>query len=215
MNELLQDVRYGARTLIKSPGFTAVAVLTLALGIGANSAIFSFVDAVLLRPLPYHNADRIVLVREKPPGGSRNVVSALNFLDWKTANAVFEPLVATTGGSMTLSGVEEPVLLRASRVSSGYFDIFQIKPALGRTFAPDEDQPGKKHVIVLSHKLWATTFGGDTGIIGRSLTLDGEPYTVIGVMPEGSAFDRGFNLMWAGADRPPTPAAAGCAARSW
>jgi predicted permease len=173
-----------------------VAVLTLALGIGANSAIFSFVDAVLLRPLPYHHADRIMLVWEKPPGGGRNVISALNFLDWKTGNSVFEPLVATTGSSMTLSGVEEPVLLRGARVSAGYFDIFQIKPALGRTFAPDEDEPGKEHVVVLSHKLWTTTFGADAGIIGRSLTLDGEPYTVIGVMPQGTAFDRGFSQMW-------------------
>ncbi|PYR56845.1 MAG: permease [Acidobacteria bacterium] len=196
MADLLQDIRYGARTLIKSPGFTAVAVLTLALGIGANSAIFSFVDAVLLRPLPYRHADRIMLVWEKPPGGGRNVISALNFLDWKTGNSVFEPLVATTGSSMTLSGVEEPVLLRGARVSAGYFDIFQIKPALGRTFAPDEDAPGKEHVVVLSHKLWTTTFGADAGIVGRSLTLDGEPYTVIGVMPQGTAFDRGFAQMW-------------------
>ena len=196
MGELLRDIRYGARTLIKSPGFTAVAILTLALGIGANSAIFSFVDAVLLRPLPYLHADRIVLVWEKPPGGGRNVISALNFLDWKTGNSVFEPLVATTGWSMTLSGVEEPVLLRGARVSAGYFDIFQIKPALGRTFAPDEDEPGKEHVVVLSHKLWTTTFGADAGIIGRSITLDGEPYTVIGVMPQGTAFDRGFAQMW-------------------
>jgi len=173
-----------------------VAILTLALGIGANSAIFSFVDAVLLRPLPYLHADRIVLVWEKPPGGGRNVISALNFLDWKTGNSVFEPLVATTGWSMTLSGVEEPVLLRGARVSAGYFDIFQIKPALGRTFAPDEDEPGKEHVVVLSHKLWTTTFGADAGIIGRSITLDGEPYTVIGVMPQGTAFDRGFAQMW-------------------
>jgi putative ABC transport system permease protein len=196
VGELLQDIRYGVRTLIKSPGFTVVAVLTLALGIGANSAIFSFVDAVLLRPLPYRHADRIMLVWEKPPGGGRNVISALNFLDWKTGNSVFEPLVATTGSSMTLSGVEEPMLLRGARVSAGYFDIFQITPALGRTFAPDEDEPGKEHVVVLSHKLWTTTFGADAGIIGRSLTLDGEPYTVIGVMPQGTAFDRGFSQMW-------------------
>ncbi len=196
MSELLQDVRYGARTLIKSPGFTVVAVLTLALGIGANSAIFSFVDAVLLRPLPYRDADRILYVWEKPPGGLRNGISTMNFLDWKTGNSVFETMAASTGGSMTLSGVQEPVLLRSGRVSAGYFDIFQIKPALGRTFASDEDEPGKEHVVVLSHRLWTSTFGGDTSIIGRSLTLDGEPYTVIGVMPEGSAFDRGFNQMW-------------------
>ena len=192
----MQDVRYCARTLLKSPGFTAVAVLTLALGIGANSAIFSFVDAVLLRPLPYRDAQRIVLVWEKPPGGTRNPNSALNFLDWKSQNTVFEPLAATTGGSVTLSGVSEPTLIRAGRVSAGYFDIFQITPAIGRTFAPDEDQPGKDHVVVLSHRLWVSTFAGEPSIVGRSILLDGEPFTVIGVMPEGSAFDRGFSQMW-------------------
>jgi putative ABC transport system permease protein len=196
IHDLAQDVRYGIRALVKAPGFAVVALLTLALGIGANAAIFSFVDGVLLRPLPYHDADRIVSVLEKPPGGTRNVISTLNFLDWKSQNTVFESFAATTGGSVTLSGVEEPTLLRAGRISASYFDIFQIKAALGRTFAPDEDQPGKEHVVVLSHKLWATRFGADPGLVGRSLTLDGDPYTVIGVMPEASAFDRGFNEMW-------------------
>jgi len=196
MRDLLPDSLYALRTLRKSPGFATVATLTLALGIGANSAIFSFVDGVLLKALPYTRADRIVLVWERPPGFDRNVISALNFLDWQKENTVFEHIAATTGGSLTLSGREEPVQLRAGRVSASYFEIFGVKPVLGRTFAPDEDQPGKELVVVLSHDLWATQFGSDAGIIGRSITLDGQPYTVIGIMPEGSSFDRGFARLW-------------------
>jgi hypothetical protein len=196
LGELAQDIRYGVRTLVKTPGFTAIAVLMLALGIGANSAIFSFVDGVLLGRLPYRHADRIVNLTEKPPGGTRNPISALNFLDWQSQSAAFAALAATTGGSMTLSGVAEAMLLRTGRVSAPYFDVFEIAPALGRTFAPDEDQPGKDHVVVLSHALWATTFGAYPSLIGHPLTLDGEPYTVIGVMPQSSIFDRGFNQMW-------------------
>jgi putative ABC transport system permease protein len=195
-NEIAQDVRYGFRTLARSYGFTTVAVLTLALGIGANSAIFSFVDGVLLKPLPYPDPERILQVWEKPPGGGNNVVSTANFLDWQRQSDVFETMVATSGGSMTLSGQGDPLMLRVGRVSAGYFDVFAIKPAIGRTFAPDEDQPGKDSVVVLSHRIWMTQFRADVGLVGRTITLDGRPFTVIGVMPEGSAFDRGFNKMW-------------------
>src|SRR5262249_35140182 len=194
--ELAQDIRYGIRALLRNPGFTVVAVMTLALGIGANSAIFSFVDGAMLRPLPYPDADRIVQVWEKPPRGLRNVISALNYLDWKSASTVFDALAAATGSPMTLSGVDEPVVLRAARVSASYFDIYRVPPAIGRTFAADEDQPGKERVVVLSHRLWMSRFGGDATLVGRTITLDGDLYTVIGVMPQGSAFDRGFNELW-------------------
>ena len=196
LTEIVQDLRHGARSLLKAPGFAAVAVLTLALGIGANSAIFSFVNGVLLRPLPYADPDRIVYVLERPPGGTRNAVSALNFSDWRDQNTVFESLAAATGGSVTLSGLGNPTLLRGGRVSASYFDVFGIKPVLGRTFHAGEDEPGNEHVVILSHRLWQTQFGADAGIVGRSLTLDGEPNTVIGVMPEGSAFDRGYQQLW-------------------
>jgi putative ABC transport system permease protein len=195
-NQLAQDIRYGFRTLTKSYGFTTVAVLTLALGIGANGAIFSFVDGVLLKPLPYPEPERILQVWEKPPGGGNNVVSTANFLDWQRQNDVFETMVATTGSQMTLSGYGDPIMLRVGRVSAGYFDVFGVKPALGRTFAPDEDQPGKELVVVLSHRTWTTQFGADSSIVGKSITLDGRPFTVIGVMPEGSAYDRAANRMW-------------------
>ena len=194
--EFLQDLRYGTRTLVKAPAFAAVAILTLALGIGANSAIFSFVDAALLKPLPYENPERILQIWEKPPGGGNNVVSAMNFLDWQRQTTSFEAMVASTGGSLTLTGHGEPVLLRAGRVSAGYFEVFRVAPLLGRTFAPDEDTPGKEHVVVLSHRLWASQFGSDPAIVGKAITLNSEPYTVIGVMPARSAFDRAFNQLW-------------------
>jgi hypothetical protein len=151
ISELVQDLRYGARSLVKARGFAAIAILTLALGIGANSAIFSFVDGVLLKPLPYRDPERILNLWEKPPGGGNNVVSAMNFLDWRAQSTVFETVVAATGGAMTLSGRGDPALLRVGRVSTGYFDIYGIKPALGRTFQPGEDEFGKHYVIVLSH----------------------------------------------------------------
>ena len=196
MGDLIQDVRYGLRTLRKSPAFTAVAILTLALGIGANSAIFSFVDGVLLKPLPYPEPDRIVLLWEKPPGGGNNVISALNFLDWKSQSDAFVFMAAATGGSMTLTGHGDPQQLRAGRVSAGYFDTFGVKPALGRAFATDEDQPGNDHVVVLSHRLWATEFGADPALVGRPIRLDNQPFTVIGVLPEGSPFDRTVSRLW-------------------
>jgi len=196
LHEFVHDLRYGARMFVKAPAFFAVAVLTLALGIGANSAIFSFVDAALLKPLPYENPERILQIWEKPPGGGNNVVSAMNFLDWQRQTSSVEAMTATTGSSLTLTGQGDPVLLRAGRVSAGYFNVFAVAPFLGRTFTPDEDTPGKEHVVVLSHRLWAAQFGSDPRIVGKSLTLNGEPYTVIGVMPARSAFDRSFNQLW-------------------
>jgi putative ABC transport system permease protein len=187
---LIQDIRYGVRSLAKTPSFTIVSLLTLALGIGANTAIFSFVDAVLLEPLPYPDSDRIVMVMEKPPGGGRNGISTLNYLDWKNQNSVFEYMTAFRGGVATLTGAGEPVQLRQGQVAPEYFQIFGVKPALGRTLAAGEDQPGKNHVVVLSHALWETQFGADPKLIGSAIRLDGEPYTVVGVLPAGGSFDR-------------------------
>jgi putative ABC transport system permease protein len=190
-----RDLQYAVRMLRKSPGYTAVAILTLAISIGANTAIFSFVDGVLLKPLPYPNADRIVRVLEKPPQGERNGISTLNFLDWQRDNTVFDYLSAQSGGGATLTGVSEPVQLRGGRVSADYFRIFGIEPALGRTFAPGEDQLGKHRVVVLSHALWVSQFGSDPGIVNRQILLDNQPHTVIGVL-KGGAFDRAFNQIW-------------------
>src|SRR6516162_998027 len=142
MTSLLQDLRYSARMLAHSPGFAIVALVTLALGIGANTAIFTFVDGILLKPLPYENADRIVRVLEKPPRGERNGISTMNFLDWQKDNQVFDFLAGQTGGGATLTGHGDPQQLRGGRVSAHFFEIFGIRAALGRTFLSDEDQLG-------------------------------------------------------------------------
>ena len=196
MSPFAQDLRYALRTLRSSPGFTAVAILTLALGIGANTAIFSFVDGVLLRPLPYPDADRIVRVLEKPPQGERNGISTLNYLDWHNDNTVFDFMAAQTGGGATLGGVSEPIQLRGGRVSARYFDIYGIKAALGRTFLPGEDQLGKEKIVILSNALWVTQFGSDPSIVNKSILLDNESYQVVGVLPAGGAFDRAAAQIW-------------------
>jgi len=196
MDTVTHDVRFALRIIKNSPGFTAVAVLTLALGIGANSAIYSFVDGVLLRPVPYPHPEEIVNVWEKPPNHDRNGISTLNFLDWKNQNTVFTAMAARTGGSATLTGVDAPIELRGSRVSAQYFDVLGVKAALGRTFAPDEDQPGKEQVVVLSNRLWQSRFGADGGIIGRTVHLDNNPYTVIGVLPADDPSNRGWPDIW-------------------
>jgi len=196
MSSLLRDVRHSARSLRQSPGFTAIAVLTLAIGIGANTAIFSFVDAMLLRPLPYPDADRIVRVMEKPPRGERNGISTLNFLDWQRDNTVFEFMSAQTGDTVTLTGGSEPVQLRGGLVSAGYFKVFGAEPALGRTFLPGEDQLGKHQVAVISHSLWMTQFGGDPTIVNRTVLLNNEPHAIVGVLPATSAFDRAPVQIW-------------------
>jgi putative ABC transport system permease protein len=195
LNGLFQDIRYGLRTLWKSPGFTIIAIATLAVGIGGSTAIFSFVDGALLKPLPYADSARIVQVLEKPPGGGRNGISTLNYLDWQT-NTVFEYMAARTGGAVTLTGRIDPIQLRGSRVSAHYFDIFGVKAALGRTFADGEDQPGKDKLAILSHRLWESQFGSDPNVIGRSILLDGAPHTVIGVLPGGGVFDRWYSQIW-------------------
>jgi len=196
MSSLFQNIRFGCRTLLKSPGFTLVAIVTLGLALGANTAIFSFVNAVLLKPLPYDQPERIVRVLEAPPGGGRNGISTLNFLDWQKDNNCFEFLAARTGGSVSLTGVDEPVQIPGTRVSAHYFDVFGVKAALGRTFMEGEDQAGRDHVVVLSHGLWQTQFGGDRAIVGRTIQLNGEPYAVIGVLAPDSAFDRSFSRLW-------------------
>lgn len=197
MTEILQDIKFAVRTLLKSRGYTFIALATLAIGIGGNTAIFSFVNAVLLKPLPYPEPERIVRVLEKPPGGGTNGISTLNFLDWQKENTVFESLAPQTGGGVTLTGIDLPVQLRGSRVGAQFFDVFGVKAALGRTFAPGEDAYGNHYVVVLGHELWQTQFGGDPQIIGRKIQLSGEPYTVIGVMPADGAFGQGsFAQLW-------------------
>ena len=185
MNTLLQDLRYGVRMLLKHPGVTMVAVITLALGIGANTAIFSVVNAVLLRPLPYKDPDRLVSLWEKVPTHGRWRASPANFHDWKKQNTLFEDMAAYGGSTMTLTGDGEPEQLLGTRVSSGYFAVVGVEPMLGRSFSAEEYEVGKGQVVILGHTFWQHRYAGDKNIINRTITLDGTGYTVVGVMPPG------------------------------
>jgi predicted permease len=194
--DVWQDLRYGARTLIKQRGFTLIAVITLALGIGANTAIFSVVNAVLLRPLPYPDPDRLMMIREtKLPQFPEFAVAAGNFLDWQKQNTVFERLVATHPASFNLTGTGDPERLRGMRISYDFCEMLGARPRIGREFSPDEDQPGRNQVVILSHGLWQRRFGGDPAIVNQIITLDGQSYTVIGVMPSNFYFlERDYEL---------------------
>lgn len=185
MNTLFQDLQYGFRMLLKHPGVTAIAVLTLALGIGANTAIFSVVNAVLLNPLPYREPDRLVSLWENVPTHGRWRAAPANFFDWRKQNTVFEDVSAYGANSLTLTGDGEPEQLTGARVSSGYFAVVGVDPILGRAFLPEEHERGKDRVVILGHGFWQRRYGGDKSIINRNITLDGTPYTVVGVMPSG------------------------------
>src|SRR5262247_546781 len=184
METLLQDLRYGARMLRKSPGFTAVAALTLALGIGANTAIFSVVNAVLLRPLPYKDEDRLVWLWEtRLPEVPGTNPSPANFLDWQKQNKVFEQLEAMNVRDFNLIGGANPERIRGMVITHGFLSLLGVRPKIGRDFFPDEDRPGQSNVAILSHELWQRRFGGDPNILNQSLMLDDQQFTVIGVMP--------------------------------
>ncbi len=193
--DLSQDVRYGVRMLIKNPAFTAIAVLALALGIGANSAIFSVVNTLLLRPLPYKNPGQLVVIWENAThlGFPKNTPSPANFLDWQKQATLFQGMAAFAEHSFNLTGVGEPERLDGRRVSANLFDLLGVKPIIGRTFVPDEDKPGTK-VALLNETLWKRRFGSDPGVIGRALSLNGEPYTVVGVLPQQRALARLWKL---------------------
>ena len=182
--DLGQDIRYGLRMLAKNPAFTAIAVLALALGIGANSAIFSVVDAVLLRPLPFKNPEQLVMLWENAAhlGFPKDTPSPANFLDWQKQATGFTGMAAMIERSFNLTGVGEPERLEGRRVSANLFQLLGVSARLGRTFVPEDDKPGTD-VVLLSHSLWQRRFGSDPGVVGRAVTLDGESYTVIGVMP--------------------------------
>jgi putative ABC transport system permease protein len=183
METIWQDVRFGVRMLLKKPVFTAVAVVALALGAGANTAIFSVVNGVLLRPLPYKDPDKLVRIGEwskEVPGMS---ISYPNFKDWRERNRVFDGLAATQFDSYNLTGGDEPERLQGRNVSYNFFDVLGVAPAFGRSFRADEDRAGAERVCVISHGLWERRFGGDRKIVGKALTLNAEPYTVVGVLP--------------------------------
>jgi putative ABC transport system permease protein len=186
METVRQDLRYSLRTLRKSPGFAAAAIGILALGIGANTAIFSVVDAVLLRPLPFPEPGRVMRLQEAPPRGpgmQAGPVSPANYLDWRAESHAFAALAAYRGTSLTLTGGQEPESLQAATVRGDFFSVLAVRPLLGRVFAPGEEEPGQDDVVILSEALWQSRFGADPKVLGRELVLDGRRHTVVGVMP--------------------------------
>ena len=197
MDSLLKDIRYSVRGLVKRPAFTAIAVLTLALGIGANTAIFSLVNAVLLRSLPYNEADRLVMVWEDASfaGFPHNTPAPANFADWRSQNHTFSGMAAFTTRSFALTGEGEPEKLEANGVTANFFSLLGVQPALGRGFVPDDDTPQGSKVAVVSYELWQRVLGGAPSIIGKDILLNGEKYNVVGVMPAGFQFlDSEVNL---------------------
>src|SRR5437667_3947119 len=188
MNTLWQDIRYAVRMMGKNLSVTAIVVVVLALGIGANAAIFSVVNAALLRPLPYADPDRLVRLSEDSPQVPQMSISYPNLLDWREQNKVFERIAGMQFRSLNLTGKDEPERLAGRRVSAEFFDVLGVKPALGRSFAADEDRPGANPVCVISHGLWQRRFAADQNIVSKQVTLSGTSYTVIGVLPESYAF---------------------------
>lgn len=183
METLLQDLRFGARLLFKNRGFTAIAVLTLALGIGPNMAIFSVINYILLNPFPFPNSNQLVAVWEKPVGAERNEVAPANFLDWSTQSDSFNSMAALSFWNANLTGPSLPERLQGFQVSPSLFPMLDTKPLMGRYFLPDEDTPGRNTVVILSHALWQNRFGSDPSIVNQTITLNGIPHTVVGVMP--------------------------------
>ena len=185
------ELRFAARTLRRSPGFAWTAALTLALGIGANTAIFSVVNKVLLEPLPYPDPDRLVQLMSQSAVGNQPVVSIPKYIIWRDLKGVFQSIAAydVGGPAVTLTGGDYPEAVRAGNVSADYFHLFGGRFEIGRTFSAQEDRPGGAHVAVISHRLWRARFHADPALVGRNISLETEPYKVIGVLADDSHMD--------------------------
>jgi putative ABC transport system permease protein len=196
MESLLSDVRYAARNLFRRPGFTIIAVITLALGIGANTAIFSAINALLLKPLPFPELDRVVAVWDKLPsrGLQRNEVTVANYLDWQSQTQSFEQLALYRWWSANLTGIDPPERIQGFLVTANFLDTTGMKPIMGRNFLPEENQPGKGAVAVITHSLWQRRFGGDPNILNKTITINSITRTVVGVMPERFNFPKGAEV---------------------
>jgi len=191
---VIQDLQYGARILRRAPLFCGVAILTLSVCIGANSTLFSVINTVLLRPLPFERANELYVVSSTYQGMRRDFSSFSDFRDWQARSRVFASVAAIRGDSVSVTTPSGPESLTGAAVSEDFFALFRVQPFLGRAFLADEHQPGQGRVVILSHGLWRRRFGGDTAVIGRSVVLDGEPNTVVGVMASGFAFPDGGEL---------------------
>ncbi|MGH9970956.1 MAG: ABC transporter permease [Pyrinomonadaceae bacterium] len=198
MERLFRDIRFGFRSLLKRPAFAAIAVGTLALGIGANTTIFSVVNAVLLRPLPYPSSDQLVVIWGKLPthGLNKLSVSPAEFVDYRNRNHTFSAIATYSSIGRNLTGAGEPERLNVTFVTEDFFSVLATRPQTGRTFLHDEDQPGHNHVAILSHSLWQRHFAGDQSIVGRSVMLDGVSHEIIGVMPAGFQFPDSETQIW-------------------
>jgi putative ABC transport system permease protein len=196
MQDFLQDLRLGLRLLVRRPGFTLVAVATLALGIGANAAFFSVVEAALLRPLPFREPERLVMVWEKSIRRNRirNSVNPANFFQWRERNQVFEGMSVFAPWDVNLSGTDEPIRMKAGIVTADLMDVLGAKAALGRGFHEEDGRPGAAGVAVLSTRLWKSRFGGDASVLGKKVEIDGRPATIVGVMPEDFAVPAGAQV---------------------
>src|SRR6266550_5570040 len=194
METVWQDIRFGVRMLAKSPGFAAAAVLTLALGIGATTAIFSVVNAILLRPLAYQRPDQLVMVWEKnlKKGWLASPTSFPNFVDLKGSGVVFADLAAFTDSTFNLTGGDEPERLTGWRVSPNLFSMLGVNPVAGRTFLPEDSRPGSGRVLLISYGLWQRRFGGKGALVGQTVALNGETYTIAGIMPRNFKFPPTF-----------------------
>src|SRR4051794_41136025 len=191
MTTFLHDIRYGFRMLLKHKGFAAVAIIALALGVGANTAIFSLVNGVLLRPLPFPNSDRVIYFEGKNPAAGINDsnISYLDFTDWSQQTDLFKSTAAFWTGSASLGADEaEPERVPRAGVTNGFFAVLGVQPVLGRTFAPEDDKPGTTSVAIISHGLWTRRFGSDPAIVGKQVQISSRSITVIGVMPSGFEF---------------------------
>ncbi len=197
MDSFLNDIRYSSRSLMRRPTLTIIAIITLAIGIGANSAIFSVVNALLIKPLPFPELDRIVAIWEKQPsrGVERNEASMANYLDWRAQNQTFEKMGLYRWWSTNLTGVEAPERIQGFLVTENFLDVLGAKPFIGRGFAADENQPGKDAVAILTYGLWQRRFGGDAGIVNKTITLNGVTRSVIGVMPQGFNYPSGAEVL--------------------
>src|SRR5829696_1086783 len=192
MESLLGDIRYALRNLLRRPGFTLIAVVTLAVGIGANTAIFSAINALLLKPLPFPELDRVVAIWDKQPsqGITHNEVTFANYRDWQSQTKSFEHLALYRWWSANLTGIDPPERIQGFLVTTNFFDVLGMKPIMGRNFFPDENQDGDD-VAIISHSLWQRRFGGDPNILDKTITLSNTVCTIIGVMPEHFNFPKG------------------------
>ncbi|HKF53869.1 MAG TPA: ABC transporter permease, partial [Blastocatellia bacterium] len=195
MQTLLQDIRYGSRMLRTAPGFALVAILALALGIGANTAVFSIINGVLLKPLEYHDSDRLVSLWEKWGNADKASVAYPNFKDWSEQNRSFDGMAAYRHSGFNLTGSDHPDRVHGAQISAGFLSVLGVSPALGRDFGPDDDQPGATLTTIIADHLWSTHFGRDPSVVGRTINLNEETYQIIGVLPADFHFFQDLDLV--------------------